>query len=761
MDFFAFLIAALFVLALIDLSVGVSNDAVNFLNSAIGSRVASRRTILIVATGGILIGALFSSGIMEVARKGIFNPELFTFADVMVVFLAVMIADVLLLDFFNTFGMPTSTTVSIVFELLGAATAVALIHVIQHPDSAPFLDFINGRNALAIIAGILLSVVIAFFVGTLVQFVSRLLFTFEETRHTALARITWSAIALTMITWFLFIKGLKGAGFVTGDVQVFVQQNQYLLLGAIFLLWLGVSFLLRQFGLNPLVFVVLAGTFALAMAFASNDLVNFIGVPLAGLESWKAWSGSGMSPDAYTMDILREPVQSSHFYLFGAGVVMAVTLWVSAKARSVTKTEVTLARQDEGSERFRPGPLSRALVRIFLVAAQTLQALTPPPWQSEVNRRFSRDREGTRVTDAPAFDLVRASVNLAVASILIAIATAMKLPLSTTFVSFMVAMGTSLADRAWGRDSATYRVAGVLSVLGGWFATAAAAFLLAAFFAVLLSLFGAVALGGLLLLVVLALYHSFRFHGERTRREARGGTLDAAAFRHQGALLRAQMSELLEECSAATDHAIRALVSGNRRPLEAAVDAVRALEDSSARKTLVFVRVLKRTHPDPDGRLLDQLEILACQQDLYQSIRTIVDAVSTHILNAHERPTAETVRQLEAFNAVQKEAVAAFAARWRPGASPTADPLALARDRIPELLELLELATRSAISDLYGKERPVKNTTLVLTLLTELADLVREMERARQLMHSTVGEDAGADPVALHGLPPEVSPEAV
>lgn len=731
MDFFAFLIAALFVLALIDLSVGVSNDAVNFLNSAIGSRVASRRTILIVATGGILIGAMFSSGIMEVARKGIFNPEMFTFADVMVIFLAVMIADVLLLDLFNTFGMPTSTTVSIVFELLGAATAVAILHVMHNPDSAPFIEFINARNALAIISGILLSVVIAFAVGTLVQFVSRLLFTFEDTKHTALARIGWSAVALTMITWFLFIKGLKGAGFVTGDVQVFVQQNQFLIVGGVFLVWLGSSYALRQLGMNPLAFVVLAGTFALAMAFASNDLVNFIGVPLAGLESWKAWSGSGVAPDAFTMDILTEPVQSSHIYLFGAGVVMALTLWVSAKARSVTRTEVTLARQGEGAERFRPGPVSRGLVRMFLFAGETIRALTPPPWQTEVNRRFSHDDESERVSDAPAFDLVRASVNLAVASILIAIATSMKLPLSTTFVSFMVAMGTSLADRAWGRDSAAYRVAGVLSVLSGWFATAAVAFLLAAFFAVLLSVFGAVALGALMLLVAAALYHSFRFHGERTRREAQARTLDASAFNHQAELLRAQMSELLEECSVAVDLSIRALLSGSRKPLERAVRAVAQVSDSSARKELVFVRVLKRVHPASNGDLLDQLEILACQQDLYQSTQTIVDTTGTHILNAHERPTAETSAWLERFNAVQRAAIAAFAADWKNGMSDRE-----ADYQIRELFEVLEGATRSAVSDLYGKDRPVKNTTLVLTLVTELADFVREMERARGLMLS-------------------------
>lgn len=731
MDFFAFMIAALFVLALIDLSVGVSNDAVNFLNSAIGSRVASRRTILIVATGGILIGAMFSSGIMEVARKGIFNPEMFTFADVMVVFLAVMIADVLLLDMFNTFGMPTSTTVSIVFELLGAATAVAIIHVIHNPDSAPFVEFINGRNALAIILGILLSVGIAFVVGTLVQFVSRLLFTFEDTKHTAIARITWSAIALTVITDFLFIKGLKGAGFVTQDVHDFVAQNMLMIVAGVFAFWLALSFVVRQLGINPLVVVVLAGTFALAMAFASNDLVNFIGVPLAGLESWRAWSGSGVAPDVFSMDILTEPVQSSNFYLFGAGVVMAVTLWLSAKARSVTQTEVTLARQGEGAERFRPGPVSRALVRVFLAVGETLRRLTPPPWQTGVARRFEREDQSQRLRDAPAFDLVRASVNLAVASILIAIATSMKLPLSTTFVSFMVAMGTSLADRAWGRDSATYRVAGVLSVLSGWFVTAAAAFLLAAFFAVLLSVFGAVALGVLLVTVALALYHTFRYHGQRERRSTHARTLDAPAFSHHGQLLRTQMHDLLRECSHTVDLALRGLMNGDRRQADLAWRELSQLRESSERKELVFVRVLKRTRPESNHCMQEHLEILACQQDLFQSVDTIVEKTRTHILNAHERPTEAAAQWLLRFNELQIKAVEAFALDWQEGPGNSDTNYAIA-----DLSELLKRATNEVVENLYDGVRPVKNTTLVLTLITELTDFLREMERARRLMRS-------------------------
>jgi phosphate/sulfate permease len=739
-DFFLLAIIALFVLALIDLSVGVSNDAVNFLNSAIGSRVASRRTILIVASMGVIVGAMFSSGIMEVARKGIFNPEMFTFADVMVVFLAVMIADVLLLDFFNTFALPTSTTVSIVFELLGAATAVAILHVVHNPDAPPFMEFINGGRALAIIAGIGLSVVVAFFMGTIIQFFSRLVFTFSETRRTAGVRVIWSALSLSAITYFLFIKGLKGASFITPQTQELVKENTFYLFMATFVVSLVVAGGIQRLGKNPLAFVVLAGTFALAMAFASNDLVNFIGVPLAGLESWKAWSASGAEPEQFLMESLREPVRGNNLYLLGAGIVMAVTLWVSSKARSVTQTEVTLGRQDEGSERFRPGPISRGLVRAFIVTGNTLDKMTPSQWSTEIASRFEREDQAAQLRNAPAFDLVRASVNLAVASILIAIATSLKLPLSTTFVSFMVAMGTSLADRAWGRDSAAYRVAGVLSVLSGWFLTAIIAFLIAAFFAVLISTFGGPALAVLIVLVGFALYHTHRYHGTRSIRDQRARARDSTAFEHQIHLLKTQMSELLKECSDCADLAIRGLLEGNRESLDLARRQIGDLQKSCERKELIFVRVLKRVQPQVDDRLLGHLEALACQQDLYQTVDTIVYTARQHVLNAHEQLTPDIRETLRRFNDIQCEMVRLQMFEWETGKD---DPAIT--DLLKDLEELLTHSTRSAVDDLYSSVRPIKFTTLLLTLLTEFADYVRELERARNLWDNYI--DSGADPV--------------
>jgi len=753
-DFYTLAIAALFVLALIDLSVGVSNDAVNFLNSAIGSRVARRRTILIVATFGIMIGALFSSGIMEVARKGIFNPDMFTFADVMIIFLAVMIADVLLLDLFNTLAMPTSTTVSIVFELLGAATAVAIIFNLNNPGSPPFFEFINITSALTIVGGIVLSVVVAFITGTIVQFFSRLLFTFQSNRR-KWARIVWSAVALTVITDFLFVKGLKGTSFVSEELLGWVGSNAWPIMTGLFLFWLCFSLILEQMKRNPLAFVVLAGTFSLAMAFASNDLVNFIGVPLAGMESFRSWSASGLPPAEFMMDSLKEPVKGDTIYLIGAGIVMASTLWLSSRARSVTQTEVTLSRQFEGAERFQPGAVSRTLVRGFISAGAGLRAITPEPWQTKVASRFEHEAQAVSQHEAPAFDLVRASVNLVVASILIAIATSMKLPLSTTFVSFMVAMGTSLADRAWGRDSAAYRVAGVLSVLSGWFITAIAAFTMAAIFATLLSYYEMAALIGLLLFIAFSLYRTFHYHGLRAVAESRIYATYPNQFEHQVHLLQLQMSELLEQCSETLDLAIRGLLDNNRVTLELATKSSADLKRSCARKELIFVRVMKRVKPDVDDQLLGSLEALACQQDFYQSVSTVVDTVSSHILNSHERLTPRIRDLLVRFNEQQAGMIKSQVRLWEEG------QLDEELDHhIRSLERILSKASEITVQELYDDIRPVKYTTLMLTLLTELQDIVRELDRARLIWDVHMGPSQAPGSSASDPMTPQPAPSS-
>ncbi|MDO9261886.1 MAG: inorganic phosphate transporter, partial [Flavobacteriaceae bacterium] len=485
-NYYYMLIIALGFLAILDLVVGVSNDAVNFLNSAIGSKAVSMRTILIVASVGIVLGAITSSGMMEVARSGIFVPGKFYFSEIMIIFMAVMLTDVILLDFFNTLGLPTSTTVSIVFELLGAAVAMALIKISVNSQltTANLLEFINQAKAIEIISGILISVVIAFTVGGLVQFLSRLLLTFNFEKRPKIYSAIFGGLSLISITYFIVLKSFKGTSLdVFGG---YFESHKLLIFGAGFLIWATISYLLMAFfRVNVYKIIIVAGTFALAMAFAGNDLVNFIGVPIAAYNSFEVWSVSGVSADAFSMEALAGKVPTPTLFLLLAGVVMVLTLWFSKKARSVAATEVNLARQDHGYERFEPNPLSRIIVRFFVSSAKVSEKIMPKSVQDWIESKFEKpvvELPKNKTYEMPAFDMVRASTNLMVAGVLIAFATSLKLPLSTTYVTFMVAMGTSLADRAWGRDSAVYRVSGVLSVIGGWFFTAFMAFTASAVF---------------------------------------------------------------------------------------------------------------------------------------------------------------------------------------------------------------------------------------------------------------------------------------
>lgn len=488
-NIYLFFVIALFILAISDLVVGVGNDAVNFLNSAIGSRVASMKVILTVASLGVLVGATFSSGMMEVARSGVFHPDQFYFNEIMVIFLAVMITDIILLDTFNTFGLPTSTTVSIVFELLGAAVAVSIFKIYSSPETLQDLGtYINTARALAIISGILLSVVIAFTIGAIVQFFSRLLFTFNYERNLPYFGALWGSIAITSIVYFILVKGASGASFMTAETVQWINENTFLILSSCFVTFTVISqFLISIFKVNILRIIVLIGTFSIAMAFAGNDLVNFIGVPLAGYESFKLFvNDPSLNPAAYTMESLLLPVQTPTGFLLAAGIIMIFALIFSKKARSVTQTEVDLARQDEGYERFSSSLFAQTLVRKSMDVSKTINRVMPGRLIKSIDKRFDTTlskRRNRMLKNNADFDMVRASVNMFVASILIALATSLKLPLSTTYVTFMVAMGTSLSDRAWGRESAVYRITGVITVIGGWFFTAFTAFSVAFLFA--------------------------------------------------------------------------------------------------------------------------------------------------------------------------------------------------------------------------------------------------------------------------------------
>jgi phosphate/sulfate permease len=517
------MLVILFAFAITDLVVGVSNDAVNFLNSAIGSKAVSLRTILIVASLGVAVGSIFSSGLMEVARKGIFEPQKFYFDEIMVIFTAVMITDVLLLDFFNSLGLPTSTTVSIVFELLGAAVCVALLKIYENNGSwNEVSNYINNDKATQIVLWILLSVVIAFTIGAIVQYFSRLVFTFQFEKKIKYVGAIFGGLALTAITYFIFIKGLKSVEFISDASKTWVKTQTLIIVLISFGFWTLISQLLMSvLKIDILKVIIIIGTFALALAFAGNDLVNFIGVPIAAWQSFELWSGSGVAPQEFLMDGLLGSVPTPELILIFAGAIMVVTLWFSGKARSVVDTGVNLARQGDGAEKFKPNNLSRVLVRYSVIVGNSISMILPGRVKKSINSKFDKSDEmlRDRRIDAPAFDKVRASVNLVVASIIISIGTNWKLPLSTTYVTFMVAMGTSLSDRAWDRESAVYRVAGVVNVVGGWFVTAFAAFLAAALFASLIWFGGIWAVVFLVLLAIFLLTRSAVLHKRKVKEE--------------------------------------------------------------------------------------------------------------------------------------------------------------------------------------------------------------------------------------------------
>ncbi len=462
-------------LAIFDLSIGVSNDAVNFLNSAMGSKAASLKHIIIIASIGVFMGAAMSNGMMDIARHGIFRPEHFSFYDLICIFMAVMVTDIILIDIFNSLGMPTSTTVSMVFELLGATFVVALIKMAGGVDLG-FNELLNTEKALSVILGIFLSVAIAFVFGTIVQFLSRTIFSFNYKSKLKWKIGIFGGICTTAITYFLLIKGAKELSFMTPEVKMWINENTgYILIGCLVFFTLFMQ-LLHALRVNVLKVVVLLGTFALAMAFAGNDLVNFIGVPLSGLAAYQDYAANG-GGDArgFMMDSLNGPSDTPLYFLIGAGLIMVVSLATSKKARNVSKTEIGLSSQQVGDEMFGSSGIARRLVRWSLNIIALVRRMTPPKVRNWFNRRFNTDE--TIMDQGAAFDLIRGSINLVLAGALIALGTSMKLPLSTTFVTFMVAMGTSLADRAWSRESAVFRITGVISVIGGWFLTAGVAFI--------------------------------------------------------------------------------------------------------------------------------------------------------------------------------------------------------------------------------------------------------------------------------------------
>ena len=507
------------ILAVFDLLVGVANDAVNFLNSSVGSKAASFKTMLVLASIGVFIGASLSNGMMDIARHGIYQPQFFYFDELMCILLGVMLTDVVLLDVFNTMGLPTSTTVSMVFELLGGTFALALVKTLGDADTYSMGQLINTDKALQVIMAIFVSVAIAFFFGMIVQYIARVIFTYNYKKHLKYSIALFGGVAATSIIYFMLIKGLKDSSFMTAEVNDWIHHNSLLIMGGLFVFFTILMQILHWCRVNVFKIVVMMGTFALALAFAGNDLVNFIGVPLAGYDAYTDYMANGQAAgtDGWLMSSLLGSAKTPWYFLVAAGCVMVYALWTSKKAHNVIQTEVSLARQDEGEEGFGSTPIARRLVRYSMNLANGISKITPESTKRWLDTRFRK--EELTLEDGAAFDLVRASVNLVLSSLLIALGTSLKLPLSTTYVTFMVSMGTSLADRAWGRDSAVYRITGVLSVIGGWFITAGAAFTICFFVTMVIYFGGAVAIIALIAVAVYSLIHSQMMFKKRKQKK--------------------------------------------------------------------------------------------------------------------------------------------------------------------------------------------------------------------------------------------------
>ncbi|MEZ4927030.1 MAG: inorganic phosphate transporter [Saprospiraceae bacterium] len=732
-DLYLIIVILLFFLAASDLVVGVSNDAVNFLNSAIGSKVATRRTIMIVASLGIFIGSTFSSGMMEIARKGIFNPEFFFFSEIMIVFIAVMLTDILLLDLFNTFGLPTSTTVSIVFEILGAAVAVAVLKISSNGEGLGALpSYINSSSAITIISGIFISVGVAFVVGTLVMFLSRLLFSFQYEKRKNWVGAIWSGLALAVLTYFLLFKGAKGASFMPPEIVSWITQNTMsLFLGSV-VFWTIIMQILQQvFKYNIFTIIVLFGTFSLAMAFAGNDLVNFIGVPIAGFESFRAWSDSGVAAEAFKMDMLTQQIRTNPILLLIAGIVMILTLWFSKKAQSVTETEVNLGRQSDGSERFQPNFLSKAIVRYTRVMSNGLVAVLPESWLNNIEKNFkpvkqkSKKAEKGEKHDPPAFDLIRASVNLTTASALIAFATSLKLPLSTTYVSFMVAMGSSLADRAWGRDSAVYRITGVLMVIGGWFMTAIVAFLVSGLFALLIFKFGAWAIGILVLLVIYSLYKSFMHHrkefieSQRLKAlESEIGSIEGIEFIEDTSK---QVSRVLSDVALTYKDTIKGLLNEDLNALKKAKKDLKELnKDTRNFKRQLFGSIKRLDEVNAEVSRL-YLLVYDLQQDLVQSTKLIIQECDDYVSNSLSPLNKEQKENLLQFSKMVGSYLANIVAQLDAKQYTNVSEITKEKEN---LFNEMETLIENQIHGIKAEQLGMRNSMLLFSLHLETKDLI-------------------------------------
>ena len=740
MDVYFIMIVALAFLAIGDLVVGVSNDAVNFLNSALGSKAISVRKIMILASLGVLVGSVFSSGMMEVARKGIFNPEMLLFSEIMIIFMAVMITDILLLDFFNTLGLPTSTTVSIVFELLGAAVAVSLIKISGlGSEFGDLVNYINVEKASQIILGILLSVFIAFSIGALVQFIARTLLSYNYEQKSKWVGSVFGGVALTSISYFILMKGIKGTSFAKesydlldgATISSFLETEVFMISLVSFVLLSLISYILIfSFRVNIYKLIIGVGTFSLALAFAGNDLVNFIGVPIAAWQSYEAWVASGVPANMFSMEVLSSKVPTPNLLLFLAGMVMVVTLWISSKAKKVTKTEIDLARQRDTKERFQPNFISRGMVRFSYNLANYTSLIVPKKLREKINAQFEVpvvEMSSNKAVELPAFDMIRASVNMMVAAILISIATSFKLPLSTTYVTFMVAMGTSLSDRAWGSESAVYRVAGVLNVIGGWFFTAFIAFTAAGVIAFLIHLGGPTAIAILIFTALLILGRNYVSHRKELEEEKNSEALTKAESKSiQGVIdeSSSNMSKASKKIKKIYSQSIQGLAKGDLSALKKNRKAVsKYSEEVDDLRNDLFYFIKNLDEETIKGASNFYINVLAYMQDIAESLQYISKITYKHINNNHTKLTFNQIRELQEIdselNNLYNEIQFIFS-------NENLKELNKVIDKKQELYSSLKEKIDIQIARTKKDESSPKNTTLYFSILIESKDLVEK-----------------------------------
>jgi phosphate/sulfate permease len=754
-NIYLFMLIALAVLALADLIVGVSNDAVNFLNSAIGSKALSFRVIMIVASVGVAAGAIFSSGLMEVARKGIFNPEMFVFSEIMVIFISVMITDILLLDFFNTLGLPTSTTVSIVFELLGAAVAMALLKIYTGDAPEELIAFINVAKATQIVLGIFLSIVFAFSIGAIVQYISRLFLSFHFQENPRWMSALFGGMALTAITYFIIIKGIKGTPYAGETLPLLggmtlgeFAETELITVSSIGLVfWTLISMIWVRFW-DIYKIIIAVGTFSLALAFAGNDLVNFIGVPIAAWQSYQSWLASGTEPELFSMGGLAAKVATPTIFLFIAGLVMVLTLWTSTKAKKVVKTTIDLSRQDKTKERFESNSLSRGLVNAFVHTTSVINRMIPTPIQNLITKQFTQptlEEAVIKKGDLPAFDNVRASINLTVAAVLISIATSYKLPLSTTYVTFMVAMGTSLADRAWGSDSAVYRVAGVINVVGGWFLTAFIAFTACALLVTFIYFAKLVAIIILLIFSTIILYRNYiRSQKESKTLKEEDELYMTEAGSVQGLIAESayNVSRMVRRANEIYKNTIHGLATENVDTLKKNKRRVKKLENeiSSLHDELYYF--IKELDEDSVKASKFFIALIDCLEDMCQSLELLNKKCQKHVSNKHKKIK---YTQIKALKTIENELEDLFSEIRFTFDLNDFDQI---KDILPKK-EILFNSINSRIQDQVSRTRTEesspKNTTLFFGILSETKDLIAATMNLIELYY--IDYDSDIDPL--------------